>query len=345
MMAKKRISVLILLLIVAVSTCAVAFSACNPSGTPTTEVHEMQTTIIDSSELSLTAVATAASDSSSVTITATIAPASATDQSIDWSLSWVNPNGTFASGKNVTDYVGLVADGNTATVTCKQAFGDQIAVTASATAYPEVSANCLLDYARRLNGSSYYVYEYTEGSSSIPSKPGSASITAEEDVYYVNCSLPSDATTALESVVYYRIEPHTYSYGIGTTNDNFDVSISYSLNSGLVNEIRNYCVSNMGYTADQVLIREDSFNNSIFNFVMFAGSSATNYGIYVAYMYDKFVSDIVSIVNKYNSQNIWTVTINYTGAYSSFTDTVGIRFNNITVPATAMSVSPDSVCF
>ena len=65
------------------------------------------------------------------TLTATITPDNATNKAVDWTVSFVNPAGAWASGKSVTDYVTVTptSDGAlTANVECLQAFGEQIKV-------------------------------------------------------------------------------------------------------------------------------------------------------------------------------------------------------------------------
>ena len=47
-------------------------------------------------------------------LTATVTPADAMNKAVDWSIAWVNGNGTFASGKTVTDYVTVTPTPNAA---------------------------------------------------------------------------------------------------------------------------------------------------------------------------------------------------------------------------------------
>ena len=63
------------------------------------------------------------------TLTATITPSYAVNKTVDWSVAFVNPSSSWANGKTVTDYVTVTptSDGAlTATVSCLQAFGEQI---------------------------------------------------------------------------------------------------------------------------------------------------------------------------------------------------------------------------
>lgn len=88
-------------------------------------------------------------------LTATIQPADATDKTVDWSVSFVNPSSAWASGKTVTDYVTVTptSDGAlTANVENLQAFGEQIKVTVTSRDNAEATAECVIDYAKRLTG-------------------------------------------------------------------------------------------------------------------------------------------------------------------------------------------------
>ncbi len=94
-------------------------------------------------------IATAAE--TAVTINATISPSEVVDKSVTWALSWENPSDTWASGKNVEDYVTLNGGSTSATVSCKQAFGEQIVLTATAQANPDFKATCKLEYAQKIS--------------------------------------------------------------------------------------------------------------------------------------------------------------------------------------------------
>lgn len=89
---------------------------------------------------------------SAYTLTATITPAEATSQGLTWSVAWVNANG-WAAGKTVTDYVTVnkqASNALTATVTCLQAFGEQIKITCKSEADASKKADCLVDYAQKI---------------------------------------------------------------------------------------------------------------------------------------------------------------------------------------------------
>ena len=100
-----------------------------------------------------------ATASEGITLTATVSPETADNKAVDWSVSFVNPSSSWASGKSVTDYVTVTptSDGAlTANVNCLKAFGEQIKVTVTSRVNPEAKAECTLDYARRILDTALY---------------------------------------------------------------------------------------------------------------------------------------------------------------------------------------------
>ena len=89
------------------------------------------------------------------TLTATVEPDYEGEKTFDWSVKFQSDSSSWANGKTVTDYVTVTptSDGaNTATVECKQAFGEKIIVTCTSRDYAGLSATCTVDYAQRITG-------------------------------------------------------------------------------------------------------------------------------------------------------------------------------------------------
>lgn len=96
---------------------------------------------------------TSADGSTTRTITATVEPNDADNKAVDWSVAFKNASSAWATGKSVTDYVTIVpaSDGAlTATVTCKQAFGEQIVITCSSRESADISASATVDYEKKV---------------------------------------------------------------------------------------------------------------------------------------------------------------------------------------------------
>ena len=90
---------------------------------------------------------------SGVTVTATVLPETAINKNVTWSLAFADASASWAQGKTVTDYVTVMADAENsreATVVCKQAFGEQIVLTAASVADPSKTATCTIDYAQSI---------------------------------------------------------------------------------------------------------------------------------------------------------------------------------------------------
>ncbi len=93
------------------------------------------------------------STDSAMTLTATIEPANADNQKVDWAIAWSNSSSAWATGKDIAQYATVVpkSDGAlTATVTCKQAFGEPFIVTVTSRQSEELSAQCTFDYVKRI---------------------------------------------------------------------------------------------------------------------------------------------------------------------------------------------------
>lgn len=86
-------------------------------------------------------------------VTATVTPAGAEDAVIDWSVAWKSgASGQWGNGKTVTDYVTVTPteDGAlTANVSCLQAFGEQIILTAAIRGNASVKGTATVDYVQK----------------------------------------------------------------------------------------------------------------------------------------------------------------------------------------------------
>ena len=107
--------------------------------------------------------------SEGITLETFVEPSFATKTAVDWTVSFANPDSTWATGKTVTDYVTITPteDGSlTATLECLQPFGEQIIVSVVSREKREVSDTCPLEYMRRVESVSLRVgndYVFTPG--------------------------------------------------------------------------------------------------------------------------------------------------------------------------------------
>lgn len=108
----------------------------------------------------LSGVATTAADGTTTkTITATVEPAGANvHDPLSWEVAFKDLSSTWATGKNVSDYVtiSVSSDTLTCTVTCKQAFGEQIVLNVSSKT-KNASASANVDYVKRVTDFTFTV--------------------------------------------------------------------------------------------------------------------------------------------------------------------------------------------
>ena len=99
-----------------------------------------------------------ASVETAYTVTAVVEPDNTTD-TLSWAVQWKNGASTFATGKTVTDYVTVRSTGDrTATVECKQAFGEVVQLKVSAASAPTVSATKDINYLKRPTTIDFYPF-------------------------------------------------------------------------------------------------------------------------------------------------------------------------------------------
>lgn len=106
---------------------------------------------------------TNASEYDSVTIQATVKPDNATNKNVTWSVAFVDPASSWATGKTVTDYVTVTPQSegsNVATVECLQPFGEQIKITVTSQSNASAKAECTLDFAKRISKAPLYVHSH-----------------------------------------------------------------------------------------------------------------------------------------------------------------------------------------
>ncbi len=85
-----------------------------------------------------------------IILNATVLPADAVNKNVEWEVAWSDPTGTWATGKNVSDYVSFFSTGTKTTISCLQPFGEQITVTAKAAENNAIFALCTLEYAQKV---------------------------------------------------------------------------------------------------------------------------------------------------------------------------------------------------
>lgn len=169
----------------------------------------------------------------SYTLKATIKPDNTSNQSVEWSAAWKNASSSWVNGKSVSDYVTVTPTSSgalTATVTCKEAFGEQVIITATTKDGTNLSAQCVCDYVKRVTKTNLIVPK-----SSVSDDLGFDTSTGLGP-YYVKL-YPTYASTAPAS---FKTNPVL---GVGTIEDELTTTVSYSLSANYYSVL-----SSKGYT-------------------------------------------------------------------------------------------------
>lgn len=109
-----------------------------------------------------TMAVTETNSAKTVLLTATLLPATTQDKTVDWSVSFVNPNSAWAKSKNAADYVSVVptSDGAlTANVSAKKGFSEQVKIVVTSRVNENATAYCVADYGKRLTNSATLTFE------------------------------------------------------------------------------------------------------------------------------------------------------------------------------------------
>ena len=260
------------------------------------------------------------------TLTATVTPANAMNKEVDWSVSFVDPTSAWASGKSVTEYVTVTpsADGAlTATVENLDAFGAQIKITVASRFNADVKAETTVDYAKRITASNLKIsraaahgsgYDFTEGMDPMP--------------YLHPCM---EHSTDLVTTTY------TYTYGIGTTEDEFSTEITLSLTTAFITKAANAGITVAPHTKT---LNESGFSLGPDLCTEFFGESN--------------VTDVTKLEKLYNLirtdwglTKVFTLNITCTGEYSAFTKKIDFSCSEtrLYVPASAVNVNFPAVVF
>ncbi len=134
------------------------------------ESHGLQIAATKLSSTEYAANGVSAQAEGAYTLTATITPPDATNQAVDWTISFKNASSTWAKGKTVTDYVTVTpsSDGAlTAVVENVAAFGEQIVVTVTSRDNTGATATCTADYQQRFLGYGFWLGNEINGEEAL----------------------------------------------------------------------------------------------------------------------------------------------------------------------------------
>ena len=129
-----------------------------------------------------------------LTITATLSPVTTENKTIVWSAAWTDAESEWASGKEMADYFALSSDssesGESISLNCKKAFGEQITVRAESDEDETIFATCKVDFRKKIES---LQYTFKKGTEQISAPTAGADgtyrvdYTGEEVAYTVEC--------------------------------------------------------------------------------------------------------------------------------------------------------------
>lgn len=233
----------------------------------------------DESGIMLTSgVATTASDgTTSQNIQATITPTSATKKSLTWSVAFNNPSSTWANGKTVTDYVSVSWSSSAdtiCTVTCAQAFGEQIILKCQSVDYPGIYATATVDYERKVDSVSLHVTNNHDYATSV-NGAGRMRVVEDADTYTFAPSVSFNGTYTI-----YKEYTADLTWKIASSGDyslfgsgcKYGISNSLKYNSTLVTTLAEHNEKSVTLSLD--FLCEELFGTQFTQASAYNGSSA-----------------------------------------------------------------------
>lgn len=303
-----------------------------------------------------------------ITLKATIDPDTAANQTVEWSVSFVNPSSSWANGKTVTDYVTVTptSDGAlTATVQCLKAFGEQIKITVTSRANEYATAECTVDYARRITDFTFYSFPDNQQA------PGFG-----KDEILVDMVIPSAddlfsseevVVTELKSIVLFtagdpEVEGYdifdediarTYQFSdytikdckIATDVENSDglgatVEITWEYNSGFGN-LLSVCASLLHNNELVFSTAELNPEGTICNNPVAWVANMVGVRSFDADIYKQAMDLFVEWLQENPDEPILTFHLQVTGKYSTFKKDIKVRYNPVTIEMPVFGVRLD----
>ena len=312
--------------------------------------------------------AEAATASEGITLTATVSPETADNKAVDWSVSFVNPSSSWASGKSVTDYVTVTptSDGAlTANVNCLKAFGEQIKVTVASRVNSEAKAECTLDYARRILDTALYHEEMDKnilefGSDEIlldmevPDFEGFKDGMSDGTIWaggyyqtYLNPGVQISPEDEADPEAKWGDESakRTYQFSDYTIKD----CLPFFVNQDIIDLFCNFAREANADRGSPIYTFQEIARNGFRvgnNPVMMAIEMLTGYnGVgmsnFDAALYEKYMGLFIDWVQENPDTPIAEYTVTFTGKYSTFTRHYSFRFNPETVEMPVFSLGLD----
>ena len=267
------------------------------------------------------------------TLTATITPDNADDKAVDWSVAFVNPESEWATGKTVTDYVTLTptSDGAlTANVECLQAFGEQISVTVTSRDNESATANCTVDYAKRVTEANCRLDKGVSGSD------GMIFSTYPSDYDFFHFLKPD-----LDSAFSYNKFDYDYQVGIGTLEDSFEFSSVLRFSDEFIESARSDLSSlniDFSYEGDCLTLQNTGRDFAVSVFGENVINDSSNLSLLIDYLRGLATNNLPVY-----SAGVLVLELNFVGEYSSYQKAVPLLFSFPAVNVSSVTLAPTSI--
>ncbi len=219
-----------------------------------------------------------------ITVQATLEPIEATDQNVNWSISFQNSSNEWAQKKNVEDYILLTKNGLSATLQCLQPFGEEIILKCSSVSKPSISSECVLNYLQRANLNCIFFEDEggntfdTDGSLEIECFFGNASVLMTANIFmrYDDYTEPSEFETTFQMIIADEFLTYLEQKKLKPSKTCYDFKIGDQIDLTVTSLIKMFGLSpdSMGnqYTENQVsniFYGYDGMNKPIFDIVAY----------------------------------------------------------------------------
>lgn len=278
----------------------------------------------------------------SYTLTATITPADATELGVDWTVEWKNSASTWASGKDVNDYVTLTptSDGAlTAALIGKQAFGEPII--AKATSRDKIdgerSGTAQIDYAQRITDGSLSMetrhYDTESETLTDYDKTYRASSTSQ----VINATYEkagSDVDTS--SITMSFSNPTGSAYTVSDIPGNGE--FTYKLK--IADTYKTAIQSALGVTVSEVVLNSFSYNGGAWT-----GLISKMFGTAYTNNRNKLYSTLQNYYTK--NQAAFTINVSFTGKHTktayTFNYSLKLDVTTLRTAVTNVTIGPNSL--